>query len=186
VPVTASPLSFHPDAGSPAAPVHNSSVRVRLLLVLAGVLVVMATVSAFLALWQGGPHRAGVVTASVADVAVGHAKTISVELPDARHTQARVFLARTSAGDVHAYLAKSTHLGCRLLAPDDGHYGVGFTLTSRRYFFEDPCGGSLYSLAGKCTGGPCPRNLDGYAVEMRDDHAEIDLRTLIKGSPRGT
>jgi Rieske Fe-S protein len=166
--------------------VHNSSVRVRLVLVLAGVLVVLATVGAFLALWQGGPHRAGVVTTSLADVAVGHAKTITVELPDKRHTSASVFVARTSARDVRAYLAKSTHLGCRLLAPDDGLYGDGFAVTSRRYFFEDPCHGSLYSLAGKCTGGPCPRNLDGYAVEVRDGTADIDLRTLIKGSPRGT
>ncbi len=164
---------------------HNSSVRFRLVLVLAGVLVVFATVTAFLALWQGGPHREGVVTTTLTDVAVGHAKAISVELPDERHTKARLFLARTGAHDVHAYLAKSTHLGCRLLAPDDGLYGEGFTVTSRRYFFEDPCGGSLYSLTGKCTGGPCPRNLDGYAVEVRDNLAEIDLRTLIKGSPRG-
>ncbi len=164
---------------------HNSSVRVRLVLVLAGVVVVFATVAAFLALWQGGPHREGVVTTTLTDVAVGHAKTITVELPDKHHTAARVFLARTGAHDVHAYLAKSTHLGCRLLAPDDGLYGDGFTITSRRYFFEDPCHGSLYSLAGKCTGGPCPRNLDGYAVKLRDGKAEIDLRTLVRGAPRG-
>ena len=159
--------------------------RVRLVLVLAMVLTALVAVGTVVALWGGGPSREGVVTESLSDLAVGHARTITVELPDDRHTEARVFLARTTHQDVHAYLAKSTHLGCRLLAPDDGHYGVGFTVTSRRFFFEDPCGGSLYSLAGECTGGPCPRNLDGYAVEVRDDHAEIDLRHLIKGSPRG-
>jgi len=56
------------------------------------------------------------VTESLSDLAVGHARTITVELPDDRHTEARVFLARTTHQDVHAYLAKSTHLGCRLLA----------------------------------------------------------------------
>jgi len=164
---------------------HNSSMRVRLVLVLALVLVAFVAVGTIVALWGGGPSREGVVTESVADLAVGHAKAITVELPDKHETEARVFLARTGDRDVRAYLAKSTHLGCRLLAPDDAHYGAGFGVTSRRYFFEDSCGGSLYSLAGECTGGPCPRDLDGYAVEMRDDLAEIDLRHLIKGSPRG-
>jgi len=160
--------------------------RVRLVLVLAVVLVAFVAAGAIVALWGGGPSRDGVVTERLADLAVGHARTITVELPDKHRTEARVFLARTDDRDVHAYLAKSTHLGCRLLAPDDEHYGAGFGVTSRRSFFEDPCGGSLYSLAGKCTGGPCPRNLDGYAVEVRDDHAEIDLRHLIRGSARGT
>ena len=164
---------------------HNSSMRVRLVLVLAMVLIALVAVGTVVALWGGGPHRDGVITESLTGLGVGNAKEIEVELPDDRHTEERVFLARTSDREVHAYLAKSTHLGCRLLAPDDGHYGAGFTATSRRSFFEDPCGGSLYSLAGECTGGPCPRNLDGYAVEVRDDHAEIDLRHLIKGSPRG-
>ena len=159
--------------------------RVRLVLVLAVVVVAIVAVGTIVALWGGGPAREGVVTESFADLEVGHARTITVELPDKHHTSAQVFLARTDDRDVRAYLAKSTHLGCRLLAPDDEHYGAGFGETSRRYFFEDPCHGSQYSLAGACTAGPCPRDLDGYAVEVRDDHAEIDLRHLIKGSPRG-
>ena len=44
---------------------------------------------------------------------------------------------------------------------------------------------ALLASTGKCTGGPCPRDLDGYAVEVRDDHAEIDLRHLITGPARG-
>jgi nitrite reductase/ring-hydroxylating ferredoxin subunit len=160
--------------------------RVRLLLVLAVVLVAFVAVGTVVALWGGGPARDGVITESLADLAVGHTRSITVELPDDRNTEAQVFLVRAAPGDVHAFLAKSTHLGCRLLAPDDGHYGDGFTVQSERAYFEDPCGGSVFSFDGKCTGGPCPRNLDGYAVEVRDDHAEIDLRHLIKGSPRGT
>src|SRR3954471_22709263 len=149
--------------------------RVRLVLVLATVLVVFVAVGTVLALWDGGPTRPGVLTTSIADVATGHAKAITVQLPDELHTKARVFVARPSAGDVRAYLGKSTHLGCKLLLPSDEHYGKGFAASSSRYFFEDPCGGSQYSLAGKCTSGPCPRGLDGYAVEVRDDHVDIDL-----------
>jgi nitrite reductase/ring-hydroxylating ferredoxin subunit len=159
--------------------------RIRLVLVLAMALVAFVAVGAVLALWGGGPAREGVVIESLADVATGHAKAITVELPDEHHTKARVFLTRSTADDVHAYLARSTHLGCRLLLPGDEHYGAGFAATSSRFFFEDPCGGSQYSLDGQCTSGPCPRGLDRYAVEVRDDHAEIDLRHLITGSARG-
>jgi nitrite reductase/ring-hydroxylating ferredoxin subunit len=127
-----------------------------------------------------------VITERLADLAVGRATSVTVELPDDRHTEARVFLVRSGPDDVQAFLARSTHLGCRLLAPDDGHYGDGFIVTSTRAYFEDPCGGSVFSFDGKCTGGPCPRDLDGYAVEVRDDHVEIDLRHLIRGSARGT
>jgi nitrite reductase/ring-hydroxylating ferredoxin subunit len=156
--------------------------RVRLVLVLAMVVVAFVGAGALLALWGGGPHRAGVITESLADLAVGDAKEITVELPDDRHTHERVFLARIGAHDVHAYLARSTHLGCGLLLPADRE----ITITSRRTYFEDPCGGSVFSFEGKCTGGPCPRNLDHYTVEVQDDHAEIDLRHLHRGSARGT
>jgi nitrite reductase/ring-hydroxylating ferredoxin subunit len=155
--------------------------RVRLVLVLAVVLVAFVAVGTILALWGGGPARDGVITENVANLGPGHAEEITVELPDDHHTSARVFLARTAARDVRAYLAKSTHLGCRLLLPADAE----FTTTTRRQYFEDPCGGSVYSLGGRCTGGPCPRDLDGYAVEVRDGVAEIDLRTLIRGRVRG-
>jgi Rieske Fe-S protein len=156
--------------------------RIRLVLVLAVLLVAFVAAGTLVALWGGGPDREGVITESLAGLAVGDAKEITVELPDDRHTEARVFLARSGAREVHAYLAKSTHLGCRLALPHD----ATITITSRRAYFEDPCGGSVYSFDGKCTGGPCPRNLDGYAVEVRDDHADIDLRHLIRGSARGT
>lgn len=160
--------------------------RVRLVLVLAVLLVAFVAAGTIVALWGGGPARDGVVTESLAGLAVGNAKTITVELPDEHRTEAQVFLVRSAPRDVRAFLAKSTHLGCRLLAPDDDRYGEGFTVQSQRAYFEDPCGGSVYSFDGKCTGGPCPRNLDGYVVEVRDDHAEIDLRHLVKGSARGT
>jgi Rieske Fe-S protein len=158
--------------------------RIRLMLVLAVVLVVIVASATFLALWPGGPGHAGGVTVKVTDLGVGSAEAVPVRLPDKHHTRARVFFARTSPHTIHAYLGVSTHLGCRLLLPGDGRYGQGFTRTSHRYFFEDPCGGSVYSLRGECTGGPCPRGLDRYAVEVHDGTAEVDLRTLVTGPKR--
>lgn len=161
--------------------------RVRLLLVLAMVLVAFVAAGTVFALWGGGPHRDGVVTESLAGLAVGHAKTITVALPDRDHSEARVLLARTSPGRVHAFLAVSTHLGCRVVAPVDEPYSDEIVpMHSSRRYFEDPCGGSVYSLDGDCTGGPCPRGLDRYAVEVHGDVAEVDLRHLIRGPARGT
>ena len=86
---------------------------------------------------------------------------------------------------MHTYLAVSTHLGCRLVLPSDERDAIAVAATSHRSYFEDPCGGSRYSFEGKCTGGPCPRGLDSYAVEVRGDRAEIDLRHLVTGPARG-
>src|SRR3954454_13145349 len=104
--------------------------RIRLVLVLVVVLVAFAAVGTVVALWGGGPARDGVITESLDGLAVGDVKAITVELPNRRHTEAHVFLARSGDRDVHAYLAKSTHLGCRLLAPTDDRYGDGFTVIS--------------------------------------------------------
>jgi Rieske Fe-S protein len=158
--------------------------RVRLMLVLVVVLVLILASATFLALWRGGPSHSGGLTAKLADVPVGSAELVTVTLPNKHHTRARVFLTRTGPNDMKAYLAVSTHLGCRLRLPTDRGYGQGFTRTSPQYFFEDPCGGSVYSLRGDCTGGPCPRGLDRYAVKVSDGKAEVDLGKLITGPRR--
>jgi Rieske Fe-S protein len=163
----------------------NSGVRVRLLVLLTGVIVLCAGVATFLALWGSGPGiRTGVLTVNVSDLRASSARAVTVALPDKKHTKARVFLVRQRPHGVHAFLGVSTHLGCRLLLPGDPRYGVGFTRTSQQYLFEDPCGGSVYAINGDCTGGPCPRGLDRYVVQLRDDTAEIDLHRLIKGPRR--
>jgi nitrite reductase/ring-hydroxylating ferredoxin subunit len=158
--------------------------RVRLLLVLAIVLVLVVPVVAVVALWGGGPGRSGVVSVNLAGLDTGSARAVELPLPDAHHTDARIFLARSSSREVHAFLGVSTHLGCRLLTPGDARYGDGFMITSRRHFFEDPCGGSTYSLDGDCTGGPCPRGLDRYPVDVRDGDVDVDLNHLITGTAR--
>ena len=164
--------------------------RIRLVLALAIVVVLFVAAATFLALWRGGPGgpggsgTAGVLTTTYTDVRVGDAKAIAFE-PSGRHHEERVLIVRTNPTTVHAFRGVSTHLGCRLLLPGDAGYGRGFTDTSRHTYFEDPCGGSVYSLDGDCTGGPCPRDLDRYAIEVRDDHVDIDTHQLTRGAPRG-
>src|SRR5262245_28774302 len=116
--------------------------RARLLVVLSGVLVLCGATAMFLALWGGGPERTrGVVPVDISDLRPNSAKAVAVTLPDKKLT-ARIFVVRGGAHQVHAFLGVSTHLGCRLLLPGDPRYGQGFTSTSHRYVFEDPCGGS--------------------------------------------
>ena len=159
-------------------------VRARMIVVLSMLVVLLVAAAAFVALRGDGPTRAGVVTVNVAELRPGHAQAVTVELPNKKGSNARVFVVRRRGHAINAFLGVSTHLGCRLLLPGDARYGQGFTTTSRRYIFEDPCGGSVYALNGDCTGGPCPRDLDRYAVEVRDDTAEVDLNDLITGAPR--
>ena len=97
---------------------------------------------------------------------------------------APVFVARQNDGRVLAFLGRSTHLGCKLLLAEPA--------TIRRFtfvpnvVFVDPCGGSLWALNGTCLGGPCPRSLDQFHVEMVGDSAHIDLSQIIRGKGRAS
>jgi Rieske Fe-S protein len=132
---------------------------------------------------------ASVVTANVSDLKNGRVLPIRVELPQTalpphrESGRARVFFVR-HGGQVKAFLGVSTHLGCALLVPGDPTYGRGFTEDPKDPRIEDPCGGSTYALDGRCVGGPCPRDLDGYAVQLSGGTAQIDLRRLIAGDPK--
>ncbi len=147
------------------------------------VVVLLVGAATFRALWGNGPTRSGVVTVALAGLRPGHARAVAVTLPDKKHTKTRIFVVRRRHHQVDAFLGVSTHLGCRLLLPGDPHYGDGFTVT-RQLAFEDPCGGSLFALNGDFVGGPCPRGLDRYRLDVCDDTAEVDLNHLIKGSSR--
>jgi Rieske Fe-S protein len=50
---------------------------------------------------------------------------------------------------------------------------------------EDPCGGSRFAIDGHCLSGPCPRNLDEFAIVERDGLAYADLAQLEWGAQRG-
>jgi hypothetical protein len=99
--------------------------------------IALAGAATFRALWGQGATRTGVVTVALAGLRPGHARAVTVALPDEKHTQARIFVVRRRHHQVDAFLGVSTHLGCRLLLPGDPHYGDGFTVT-RQHLIKGP------------------------------------------------
>jgi cytochrome b6-f complex iron-sulfur subunit len=69
---------------------------------------------------------------------------------------------------------KCPHLGCR----------VPSCATSQ--WFECPCHGSQYNQAGEKKGGPAPRGMDRFAMEVSGDNFTVDTGTVIPGPPIGT
>lgn len=82
-------------------------------------------------------------------------------------------LAGMRAGIVALY-QKCPHLGCR----------VPECLTSQ--WFECPCHGSQYNRVGEKRGGPAPRGMDRFAMEVSDGMLVVDTGTIIQGPPIGT
>jgi cytochrome b6-f complex iron-sulfur subunit len=90
-------------------------------------------------------------------------------------------------GDAPVYLAvgaqdtkllalyrKCVHLGCSV-----PHCGTSM-------LFECPCHGSKYRLNGEYYGGPAPRGLDRFPIEVSGDSVMVDTGALQVGPPRGT
>ena len=78
-------------------------------------------------------------------------------------------------GGVVALYQKCPHLGCR----------VPECVTSQ--WFECPCHGSKYNQVGEKRGGPAPRGMDRFAVEIGSDGSVIvDTGTIVQGPPIGT
>ncbi len=75
------------------------------------------------------------------------------------------------AGGLMALFQRCVHLGCRVpwCGPSQG--------------FECPCHGSKYNAIGEYFGGPAPRNLDRFVVELVDDRFIIKTGTPIQ-TPR--
>ncbi len=76
-----------------------------------------------------------------------------------------------AAGGLMALYQKCVHLGCR----------VPWCATSQG--FECPCHGSKYDFIGEYFGGPAPRNLDRFGVEVVNDRFIIKTGTIFQ-SPR--
>ena len=78
-------------------------------------------------------------------------------------------------GGIVALYQKCPHLGCR----------VPECVTSQ--WFECPCHGSKYNRVGEKRGGPAPRGMDRFAVEVgADGSLTVDTGTIIQGPPIGT
>jgi nitrite reductase/ring-hydroxylating ferredoxin subunit len=157
--------------------------RVLLALVLISV-VVLAGLAIFVALRDSRAVRAGIIAVDISSLSPGNAMPVAALLPGQPKWSRRVFVVRLRGDGVKAFLGRSTHLGCRLWFRGDPRFGQGL-FNERGIAFQDPCGGSVFALNGDCVGGPCPRALDRYRVDIRDDTAEINLNHLLKGPSRG-
>ena len=82
-------------------------------------------------------------------------------------------LAGMEAGAVAIY-QKCVHLGCR----------VPFCATSQ--WFECGCHGSQYNRVGEKKGGPAPRGLDLFPVEVAGGRVSVDTGVVVQGVPIGT
>lgn len=74
---------------------------------------------------------------------------------------------------VVALYQKCVHLGCR----------VPFCKSAQ--WFECPCHGSRYNRVGEKKGGPAPRGLDRFGVEVSGGTLLVDTSKVIKGPPIG-
>ncbi len=81
--------------------------------------------------------------------------------------------AGMEAGYVALY-QKCPHLGCR----------VPWCATSQ--WFECPCHGSKYNRVGEKKGGPAPRGMDRFALEVSGNSILVDTAVVVQGPPIGT
>jgi cytochrome b6-f complex iron-sulfur subunit len=94
-------------------------------------------------------------------------------LDKAKGVYAPTELSGMQAGVVALY-QKCPHLGCR----------VPQCLTSK--WFECPCHGSQYNQVGEKKGGPAPRGMDHFAMDVSGGSLTVDTGTVILGPAIGT
>jgi cytochrome b6-f complex iron-sulfur subunit len=94
----------------------------------------------------------------------------SIEKARATYTQGE--LNGMEAGLIALY-QKCPHLGCR----------VPECLTSQ--WFECGCHGSQYNRVGEKRGGPAPRGMDRFAMEIDGDTFVVNTGSIIPGPPVG-
>jgi cytochrome b6-f complex iron-sulfur subunit len=73
----------------------------------------------------------------------------------------RFYIVRNSDG-LLAVWQKCTHLGCAVPWAED------------KKQFHCPCHGSLFTPEGVVTGGPAPRPMDTFPIEIRDGEVWVD------------
>ncbi|MEY2469346.1 MAG: cytochrome b6-f complex iron-sulfur subunit [Actinomycetota bacterium] len=94
-------------------------------------------------------------------------------LAKAKKVYAGGVLAGMEEGVVALY-QKCVHLGCRV------------PWCASAQWFECPCHGSRYSRVGEKKGGPAPRGLDRFAVEVENGNLFVDTAKIIQGPALGT
>jgi cytochrome b6-f complex iron-sulfur subunit len=87
----------------------------------------------------------------------------------------RFYVARLPSGLIALY-RKCTHLGCvvpwQASEPSEDNLG-----DSGR--FNCPCHGSVFDRFGEVKGGPAPRPLDLFPIEIEDDKVIVDTGTVL-------
>jgi cytochrome b6-f complex iron-sulfur subunit len=53
-------------------------------------------------------------------------------------------------------------------------------------WFECPCHGSKYNRVGEKKGGPAPRGLDRFPLQVSGGQITVDTGTIVQGPPIGT
>ncbi len=91
----------------------------------------------------------------------------------------KVYDPRIVAGMEAGYVAlyqKCVHLGCRVPWCESSQW------------FECPCHGSKYSRVGEKKGGPAPRGLDRFVLQVSGGSITVDTSpaSLVQGPPIGT
>jgi len=95
-------------------------------------------------------------------------------LPKAQAAYSAPELAGMQVGLVALY-QKCPHLGCRV--PE----------CSTSQWFECPCHGSQYNQVGEKKGGPAPRGMDRFAMQVNADQTfTVKTGTIVNGPPIGT
>jgi len=94
-------------------------------------------------------------------------------LPKARSAYSPSELTGMQAGLVALY-QKCPHLGCRV--PE----------CKSSQWFECPCHGSQYNQVGEKKGGPAPRGMDRFAMEVAGGVFVVNTGQIIQGPPIGT
>ncbi len=108
------------------------------------------------------------------------AKVYIVPYPEEDLAKARAVYGDTPsvlAGMEDGYVAlwqKCPHLGCR----------VPWCQTSQ--WFECPCHGSKYNRVGEKRGGPAPRGMDRFGMEVAGNAVLVDTAVVVPGPPIGT
>jgi len=93
-------------------------------------------------------------------------------LENARAVYSGPELTGMEAGVV-ALFQTCPHLGCRVPSCESSQW------------FECPCHGSRYNRVGEKRGGPAPRGMDRFAMEVSGGALTVDTGTRIQGPPIG-
>jgi cytochrome b6-f complex iron-sulfur subunit len=97
----------------------------------------------------------------------------STALPKAESVYSAPELTGMKAGLVALY-QKCPHLGCRVPSCNSSQW------------FECPCHGSQYNQVGEKKGGPAPRGMDRFAMEVAGGNFIVNTGNVIQGPPIGT